>query len=111
MTRDQAREEGYLFPWTRESGSCGLVPSKLRWSSLDPNDKTWTQLFHRLENERATSVADLCEEYGVNVRYAARVWMRFDRWRRGETIRPTVDPVAAIRRLREQCHQNQASQL
>lgn len=102
MNRQEALNDGWLFPWTPRVGTAGHIPSKMRWKSDDPDEKTWLQFFHRYEHDRAITVVDLCAEYGVSERHAGRIWTKYDRHRKRKPILPTADPLKALRDLRQQ---------
>jgi hypothetical protein len=94
MNIDQARTEGYLFPW-----HVGNAPfsKKMRWKSDDPFEQTWSQLLYRMEFETATPLRVLCAEYKTDERFAVRIWTRWNKWRQGKPMIAVFDPLALLR--------------
>jgi hypothetical protein len=90
LTPAQKRAKGMFFPWPP------YFPTFMPWYSDDPTVKTWAQLLTRMEEEYGiTDQRDLAKEYGVNDRWARRVWARWDRWRRTGAIVPTYNAEMA----------------
>jgi Fe2+ or Zn2+ uptake regulation protein len=101
-TRAEAEFHGYYFPW---STACrqGRVPRTMPWDSVSPRPSegegpgvrvrpTWLQLMQRMEQEGPAAAKD----FPVSMRYATRVFARYQRWKAGLPVRPELDPLKAL---------------
>lgn len=89
MARERKMTRANRYPW-------GTYSYKLKWWSPDPNEPTWCRAIHSWEDDYRLSQEECVAQFGISVRQMQYVYARWDRFRRGLTVMPTVNPLAAI---------------